>query len=186
MSFSDFFNTPIITFSLGTAEMKIKKYEKLAETFLDSLERDGEFMYGKKDLDKEILLMKDWYARLKEKYKHDKEKLVKIAEDWKDYIFHQSQFSSGNYLWLESGLKDDGGKEQRGMEQEIKENLFAIQEIENRFAHLLGEECEKQLKILRKPQKRHTSTPRKRDNLDDLEISQNEDNPTSFLKKVNY
>ncbi|MBX4198403.1 hypothetical protein KW782_03660 [Candidatus Parcubacteria bacterium] len=125
----------------------IQKYEENAELFISGLKTIGKIAYGKEELDEEVLQMKDWYIRLKEKYKHDNEKLVMVAQDWMDYIFNKDQYSTGFYLMLENNDED------RDRRDELKENIFKSEEIENRFAHLLGQEYEDQLRDGRRKKK---------------------------------
>lgn len=130
-------------------EKKIESFEKLSDMFWNSLETNARVMYGQDEVDKEILLMKDWYVRLREKYKHNTEQLIKIAEDWKDYTYNQSHSQSNKYLWFEAEVNSEDYRQ-----DEIRESTFKIEELENRFAHLLGMEYEKQLKDLREQKER--------------------------------
>ena len=132
-------------FAVNSPEKIIQENEDLATTLLSSEKAIGKSIYGREELDEHILLMRDWYARLKEKYKHDKTKLMQLAKDWKDYAYYFTSKSTSVYLWIEEDDKENADE----MEQEIKEKIFAIEEIENRFAHLLGDEYKKKLDELR-------------------------------------
>ena len=123
----------------------IEDYENTAKAFLGSIKSKDKSIYGREDFEENILKMREWYVRLKEKYKHDNAKLIEIARDWKDYTYNQSSKSTNVYLWMEEE-DEESAKE---LDQETKDNIFVIQEIENRFASMLGEDYQKELKDLR-------------------------------------
>lgn len=127
-------------------ETRIETYEKRAVSSLKSLKSDYKVVYGLDELDERVLAMKDWCTRLKERYKHDKEKLVQIAEDWDHYLEYQSSLASN--IFQRGEVEDREGRE--FFKAEIREDKFKIEEIENRFAHLLGKDYEKKLEQLRK------------------------------------
>lgn len=128
-------------YNFNRPEEKIKRHERTIEFFLNSIKdrREDDSGYAK------ILLMDEFYLRLKEKNKHDKEELLKIVSDWCNYLFNKNMIPGQTFLWLES--QDE---EERGLiEKEIKEHIFISEEIENRFAYLLGQEYINRLNKLR-------------------------------------
>ena len=133
-------------FSGGTPSSRIEKYEEFAEVMLGSNRTTDKVAYGKEGESPEVLRMKDWYIRLKEKYKHDTQKLVQLAEDWKDYAYNLSRKGSSNYLWLESESESDGEDHY----QEARESHLKLEEIENRFAEMLGPKERENLEADRK------------------------------------
>ena len=120
---------------------RIEKYEEFAETMLSSYKTTNKVSYGEENDPPELLRMKDWYIRLKEKYKHDQQKLVQLAEDWKDYAYNLSSKNINNYLWLESKDVDNS----KDNSDKAREAYLKIEEIENRFADMLSTQQRKDL-----------------------------------------
>lgn len=130
----------------STPAKKIEQYEEFANTMLGSYRTTAKVAYGIDEDEPEVLRMRDWYTRLKEKYKHDQSKLVQLAEDWKDYAYNLSRKNSQHYLWLES--EDD--QEGKSHYEEARNSYLKIEEIENRFANDLGQTFSSELISYRK------------------------------------
>lgn len=124
---------------------QISRLETVANSFLESMQRNGKHMYGETELDDNITRMKNWYIRLKEKNKHDIEKSLQLAIDWKDYTLLQNGHSTDVFLMLEH----DDPEISKEIEEEIKENVYRMHEIENRFARQVGEDAIKELEDYR-------------------------------------
>ncbi len=112
---------------------RIEKYEEFAEVMFRSYQTTNKVSFGEEKDPPEVSRMRDWYIRLKEKYKHDQTKLVQLAEDWKDYAFNLSSKNINHYLWLEDEDKESSD-ERYG---KTREAHMKIEEIENRFANML-------------------------------------------------
>lgn len=137
-------------FSEGTPSSRIEKYEEFAESMFRSYRVTNKVAYGIEDDEPEVLRMKDWYIRLKEKYKHDTNRLLQLAEDWSDYVYNLSRKGSQHYLWLESEDKEEGESHY----QEARESYLKIEEIENRFAEMLGPKEREKLEAQRKKEQK--------------------------------
>ena len=127
-------------------EKRIKRYEEDADMFFSSLQVDYKVVYGLDELDERVLAMKGWYIRLREKYKHKEEKTLQTSEDWAHYLENQNSLASNIF---QRGEADDDREAQKLFDEDIRENQFKIEEIENRFAYLLGEGYEKKLENIR-------------------------------------
>ncbi len=130
----------------STPAKKIEKYEEFADLMLNSYRTTAKVAYGLEEDEPEVVRMKDWYIRLKEKHKHDQSKLVRLAEDWKDYAYNLSRQNSSHYLSLESE-DDESSKEHQN---EGREAYLRVEEIENRFANELGQSFRNELDSERK------------------------------------
>jgi hypothetical protein len=130
----------------STPERRIERAEELAEMFLHSFLVTQKVSFGQEQEPPEVVRMKDWYIRLKEKHKHDPAKLVQLAQDWQDFTYNLSQKSSSAYLWLETE-DEEHAKE---LHQKGREMFLRIEEIENRFADMLGGTSRKDLETERK------------------------------------
>lgn len=130
----------------STPAKKIEKYEEFADLMLGSYRTTAKVAYGLEEDEPEVTRMKDWYIRLKEKYKHDQSRLVRLAEDWKDYAYNLSRQNSSHYLWLESE-DDESSKEHQ---DKGREAYLRVEEIENRFANELGQSFRTELDSERK------------------------------------
>ena len=132
-------------FFFTTPAKKIEKFEEFAEDLLISermrYELDESYAFNESDK-KNISRLKGWYIRLKEKHKHNQPELVRLAEDWKDYIYNVTTNNSSKHLWLESGEEDDYN--------DIRESGLKAEEIENRFADSLGRSYREKLELERK------------------------------------
>lgn len=137
------------TLSANAPEKRIEKLEEFAETMLSSYRTTNKVSYGQDNDDPEVLRMRDWYTRLKEKYKHDKSRLAQLAEDWKDYTYSLSSKNINNYLSLEAEdteSSSDHSDKARG-------SYLRIEEIENRFAEMLGSQFREELDAERRKKK---------------------------------
>lgn len=130
---------------------RIEKLEEFAETMISSNRTVRKVAYGEESDPTELRRMKDWYIRLKEKYKHDVTKQVQLAEDWMNYAYNVSSKSTNFYLSLDA-QEEDADSEER--EEKAREAHLKIEEIENRFASLLGSGYEEELKLDREKKKK--------------------------------
>ena len=137
------------TLAGGTPEKRIEKLEEFAESMLSSYRTTNKVSYGQDSDDPEVLRMKDWYTRLKEKYKHDKVHLLQLAEDWKDYTYNLSSKNINNYLSLETQDNEDSNENS----SKARDSYLRIEEIENRFADMLGSQFRRELDAERKKKK---------------------------------
>ena len=98
---------------------------------------------GKKD-DLDVLKMKDWYVRLKEKYKHSPAQLGQLSEDWANYASNlETQERITHYMFFHNTYDSDDQINEKY--NQGKEVFLKNQEIENRFAEMLGSDYKKQL-----------------------------------------
>lgn len=89
--------------------------------------------------------MKNWFVRLDERSAHDKERQQQIRKDWLNYLYQLDHGASAHYLSLEF---DD--ERRRGRESEAREAAIRVNEIEDRFASMIGPEAEERVKEIRK------------------------------------
>ena len=137
------FTYAVKLFYFTTPAKKIEKFEEYAEDLLKSERMYATTHYALGESDKKnISRMKGWYVRLKEKHKHNQPELVRLAEDWKDYICNVTINNSSKHLWLESGEEDDYN--------DIRESGLKAEEIENRFADSLGLSYREKLELDRR------------------------------------
>lgn len=132
--------------TLLTPQKRIEKNEEFAELMLSSYRTSNKVSYGKENDDPEVIRMRNWYIRLKEKYKYDKTKLMNIAEDWKDYTYCLSSKNINAFLSIES----EDSESERQHTDKARESYLRIEEIENRFAMNLGGQSREELEIDRK------------------------------------
>ena len=128
--------------SNGFPAKKIEKYEEFAETMISSYRTMNRVAYEIENDPPEFLRMKNWYVRLKEKFKHDIQKLLQLAEDWKDYAYNLSSKNTNHYLYLENG---ENNRVEKAREAHLK-----IEEIENRFSEMLGSKERETIEVERK------------------------------------
>lgn len=133
-------------FAARTPENRIEKLEEISETMLGIYRTMNKVSYGQNEDDPEVLRMKDWYIRLKEKYKHEMPRLLQIAEDWKDYTYSIQSKNTNHYLSLEAEDKEEGNERS----DKAREAYLRTEEIENRFADLLGSQFREELEAARK------------------------------------
>ena len=115
--------------------------------------RHTQVAYGKEELDEEVRIMQEFYARLKEKSKRKPAEVANYAEDWMNYIVHKNSIDTYHHLTLEEHYSV---YEQRIKDDEMRERAGVAQEIENRFARHLGTEAEKKLADFRRKQEEET------------------------------
>ena len=113
-------------------EGKIEKLENETSRLLESLKN------------RDQIWMKDWYLRLREKFKHNQNQLLNNAIDWKDYVYSEWQM---NHVAMAMG----GGDEDGYLGESLREDSIKQFEIENRFAGLLEEDDKLWLKKHRIP-----------------------------------
>jgi hypothetical protein len=102
----------------GSKEENIDGLEDEAGNILESLDNKDE------------IWLKDWYYRLKEKFKFNVNKRMENVLDWKDYLENVRQIY---YASMAMG----GGDEDGSLGETIREASIRAGEIENRFASLL-------------------------------------------------
>ena len=137
------------TLASGTPAKRIEKLEEFAESMLSSYRTTNKVSYGQENDDPEVLRMKDWYTRLREKYKHEGTRLFQLAEDWKDYTYSLSSKNINNYLFLES----EDTENSNAYSSKARDSYLRIEEIENRFAEMLGSQFRQELDAERKKKK---------------------------------
>ena len=133
-------------FVKGSPSKTIEKYEEFGETMLNSYRMTNKVSYGQETDPPDVVRMQDWYIRLKEKFKHDKAKLLQLAEDWKDYAYNLSSKNINFYLYLESENNEDG----KERDKKAREARLKIEEIENRFAEMLDPQYRRDLEAERR------------------------------------
>ena len=125
-------------FQAAATDKKIEQLDAAANSSLKYLRDSGSYL-GDEEVERATWL-KDWYLRLKEKYKYDRKQLLQITQDWRDYVDCQT-------TTLEVAFGGMGGGDADGiLENMIAESSASTYEIENRFASLLGPDAETWLK----------------------------------------
>lgn len=130
---------------MNNQEYDVSRHEELSEMFLGTIKTNMKVMYGQHEYDPNLVSMQNWYLRLFEVYRHDKNRQSEIIEDWLRYLHNTSRLMSGNYLWMEREHATKEEDEEHFAEQ--KKLGWEAHEIENRFAKLVG--AEEELEILR-------------------------------------
>ena len=135
-------------------QSKISHYEGKADFFLSTYRSTSVAMFDDDQLPEEVRLMQDFYIRLKEQNRHTPQETAKCAEDWMWYIVNKSSVDTNFYLHIDDDGSTSTEEERQNRVEEMKEKSAIAEEIENRFARLLGGAAEKKLAELREKQEK--------------------------------
>lgn len=119
-------------------EIDISRHRQTSERYLKAILENRRLMLRKDGYDPVFILVQNWYVRLGEIYRHDESKQREIISDWLRYLDHTSRAMVSHHAWLESLEKTEEDDRKHLAEQE-KLHL-ELEEIENRFASLMGKE----------------------------------------------
>lgn len=119
-----------------TAKYSIENVDVLSPVMgeLDDLTRNSNF----EKLRKALRITEHHYYRLKERYTHEPETRVGIAEDWLHYTAALSEIKEALDFKIVSSSDDPDGE----YYSSIKEPIAIKEEIEKKFNNLLGIESE--------------------------------------------
>ncbi|MBI3573446.1 hypothetical protein HY090_00155 [Candidatus Kaiserbacteria bacterium] len=125
-------NTTLLAAS--TSFSKIQEAEENAKRAIDAIKNlssvpvDSEMRH--------LIVTQENFKRLRERFKHDKEKLDQIAQDWIDYCtVFEDEVSAREMISGGVGSDEDFEK--------INATAIPVQEIEKRFENLLGADYKK-------------------------------------------
>jgi hypothetical protein len=119
----------------------IANFEEIANAHLEVIKKNMKVMHNQDAFDPMLSLMKDWYIKLCEIYRHDKKKKIEVIDDWLRYVSHTSASMITSHALQQKGFMYS--KEEKIEEEESLRKMSLEKEvIEKRFAQLVGGESE--------------------------------------------
>jgi hypothetical protein len=132
----------------------IANYEEIASMHLDVIRKNMKVMHNQDAFDPMLSLMKDWYIKLCEIYRHDKKKKIEVVDDWLRYVSHTSASMVSSHALQQKGWMRT--KEEKVEEEESLRKMNLEKEvIEKRFAKLVDGESELACVRLKEEIERH-------------------------------
>ena len=118
----------------------ISDHRRLTDRYLEAIRNNRTLLLGTEDYEPVFVLMNNWYIRLSEIYRHDEDTLKGVITDWLHYLDNTNRAMAAHCAWLENYDRDEEYDRKHSAEQEKLH--IECEEIENRFAGLLGRETE--------------------------------------------
>lgn len=120
---------------------EIANYDEIANSHLEVVRKNMKVMHNQESFDPVLTLMKDWYIKLCEIYRHDKKKKIEVVDDWLRYVSHTSSSMILAHTLQQKTLMRT--KEENHEDQESLRKMNLEKEvIEKRFAQLVDGESD--------------------------------------------
>ena len=121
-------------------QFNVSNHQRQTERYLTNIRENRRLMLGEEDYDFVFKLMQSWYIRLREIHRHDETKQREIISDWLQYLDHTNKAMVTHDAWSRTLQRDSEDDRKHWADQE--RFSLELEEIENRFARLLGKESE--------------------------------------------